>query len=133
MFRTKRDVDRHVQDVMRKLKNENEVSSAILDFVPKFQFHIDFSEYLVVTCYEEHSFVYELMSVRNICHTYQSTLCKSVRSMTPVLQAKDVILRKCTQFLKIFLFCKILTKAVLYRSAAEVCEWNFLFLGDSFH
>lgn len=29
MFRTKKDVDRHVQDVMRKLKTENEVSSAI--------------------------------------------------------------------------------------------------------
>jgi len=102
MFRTKRDVDRHVQDVMRKLKNENEVSSAILDFVTKFQFHIDFSEYLVVTCYEEHSFVYELILVPNICHTNHSTLCKCVRSMTPVLQAKDVILRKCTQVFEIF-------------------------------
>lgn len=106
MFRTKRDIDRHVQDVMRKLKNENEVSSAILDFVTKFQFHIDFSEYLVVTCYEKPSFVYELISVPNIYHTYQSTLCKCVRSMTPVLQAKDVMLRKCTVFFNIFLFCK---------------------------
>jgi len=104
MFRTKRDVDRHVQDVMRKLKNENEVSSAILDFITKFQFHIDFSEYVIVTCYEEHSFVYELIWVPNICHTYESTLRKCVRSMTPVLQAKDVILRKCTQFFFLY-FC----------------------------
>lgn len=107
MFRTKRDVDRHVQDVMRKLKNENEVSSAILDFVTKFRFHIDFSEYLIVTCYEEQSFVNELISVPNIYHTYESTLCKCVRSMTPVLQAKDVILRKYTQFyFKYFCFVK---------------------------
>jgi len=110
MFRTKRDVDRHVQDVMRKLKNENEVSSAILDFVTKFQFHIDFSEYLVVTCYEEHFFVYELISVPNICHTYQSTLCKCVRSMTPVLQAKGVIAYTYTVFLKYFCFVKSLPK-----------------------
>ena len=30
MFRTKKDVDRHVQDVMRKLKSENEVSPPFL-------------------------------------------------------------------------------------------------------
>jgi hypothetical protein len=72
MFRTKRDVDRHVQDVMRKLKNENEVSSAILDFVKKFQFHIDFSEYLRPSCYEEHSLVYEFILVPIIFRTYES-------------------------------------------------------------
>lgn len=46
MFRTKKDVDRHVQDVMRKLKSENEVSSAILEFITTFEFDTKVRKYL---------------------------------------------------------------------------------------
>jgi hypothetical protein len=41
MFRTKKDVDRHVQDVMRKLKSESEVSSAIPEFRTRFEFETE--------------------------------------------------------------------------------------------
>jgi hypothetical protein len=46
MFRTKKDVDRHVQDVMRKLKSENEVSSAIPEFSTTFEFDTEVRKYL---------------------------------------------------------------------------------------
>jgi hypothetical protein len=38
-------VDRHVQDVMRKLKSENEVSSAIPEFRTRFEFETEVHKY----------------------------------------------------------------------------------------